>query len=81
MTATHNMKNVPYLRNSSGSIKPEYVLSLVLYNLEKDHHFSGAGVWEMSLKNKEMIKTDSTKTIFEDTEELDHDPTTKLFFN
>lgn len=73
------MKNVPYLQNPSGSIKPEYVLPLVLYNLEKNHHFSGDGVWETNLQNKKITETDSTKNTFEDTEELDHEPSSKLF--
>lgn len=72
------MKNVSYLRNSSGLIKSEYILPLVLYNLEKAQHFSGGGVWDTNVQNNKMVETDSTKIIFNDTEELDHDPSTSV---
>lgn len=72
------MKNISYLRNVSGSIKSEYLLPLVLYNLEKDYHFSGDGVWNTNEKTKKIRFSDSPKATFEDTEELDHEPSTKL---
>lgn len=75
MVTTYNMKNVSYLRNSSGSIKSEFILSLVLYNLEKDFHFSGNGVWVTEQKN-DKITVDPSKEFFKDTEELDHIPST-----
>lgn len=75
---TQNMENVSYLRDSSGSIKPEYLLSLVLYNLEKKHHFSGDGVWSSNYKAKKLLTPDLSKDMFEDIEELDHEPSTKL---
>lgn len=72
------MKDVSYLRDSSGSIKPEHLLSLVLYNLEKNHHFSGDGVWSSNPHIKKLSSPNSSKDMYEDTEELDHEPLTKL---
>lgn len=76
--STLNMKNISYLRNVSGSIKSKYLLPLVLYNLEKDYHFSGDGVWNTNEPTKKMPLSNSPKVTFEDTEELDHEPSTKL---
>lgn len=78
LITTQNMENVSYLRDSSGSIKSEYLLSLVLYNLEKNHHFSGDGVWSSIDKAKKHLTADLSKDTFEDIEELDHEPSTKL---
>ncbi|XP_026821443.1 transcription termination factor 5, mitochondrial isoform X2 [Rhopalosiphum maidis] len=78
LISTEKMKNVSYLRNVSGSIKSEYLLPLVLYNLEKDYHFSGDGVWNTNEKIKKIPLSDSPKATFDDTEELDHDPSNKL---
>ncbi|XP_025192303.1 transcription termination factor 5, mitochondrial [Melanaphis sacchari] len=78
LVSTEQMKNVSYLRNASGSIKSEYLLPLVLYNLEKDYHFSGDGVWSTNEKTEKMQLSDTPKATFEDTEELDHEPSTKL---
>lgn len=72
------MKNVSYLRDASGSIKSEHVLSLLLYNLEKDYHFSGDGVWNSNKQIKKMSTSDLSGSDFEDTEELDHKPSVKL---
>lgn len=72
------MKNVSYLRDVSGSIKSEYLLPLVLYNLEKDYHFSGDGVWNTNEQTKKIPLSDSPKVTLEDTEELDHEPSTQL---
>jgi len=69
------MKNVSYLQNVSGSIKSEFLLPLVLYNLEKDYHFSGDGVWNTNEQTEKMPLSDSSKI---DTEELDHEPSTLL---
>lgn len=73
-----DMKNVSYLRNSSGLIKREYILPLVLYNLEKNYHFSGNGVWSSSDEINKNSTPDSSKSTLEDTEELDHEPSMKL---
>lgn len=75
---TRNMKNIPYLQNDCGSIKSEHLLSLVLYNLEKDHHFSGDGVWNTNEQRKKMAVSGFTKVTSEETEELDHEPSAKL---
>ncbi|XP_016660868.1 transcription termination factor 5, mitochondrial isoform X2 [Acyrthosiphon pisum] len=78
LVSTQNMKNVSYLRNLSGSINSKYLLPLVLYNLEKDYHFSGDGVWNTNEQTKKIPLSNSPKVTFEDTEELDHEPSTKL---
>ncbi|CAI6377570.1 unnamed protein product [Macrosiphum euphorbiae] len=78
LVSTQNMKNVSYLRNLCGSIKSKYLLPLVLYNLEKDYHFSGDGVWNTNEQTKKNPSSNSPKVTFEDTEELDHEPSTKL---
>lgn len=78
LVSTQNMKNVSYLRNLCGSIKSKYLLPLVLYNLEKDYHFSGDGVWNTNEQTKKIPSSNSPKVTFEDTEELDHEPSTKL---
>ncbi|XP_022183216.1 transcription termination factor 5, mitochondrial isoform X1 [Myzus persicae] len=78
LVSTQNMKNVSYLRDVSGSIKSEYLLPLVLYNLEKDYHFSGDGVWNTNEQTKKIPLSDSPKVTLEDTEELDHEPSTQL---
>lgn len=72
------MKNVSYLRDASGSIKSEHVLSLLLYNLEKNYHFSGDGVWNSNKQIKKMLTSDLSRSEFDDTEELDHEPSVKL---
>lgn len=72
------MKKISYLRDASGSIKSEHVLSLLLYNLEKDYHFSGDGVWNSNKQIKKMSTSDLSGSDFEDTEELDHEPSVKL---
>lgn len=72
------MKNVSYLRDASGSIKSEHVLSLLLYNLEKNYHFSGDGVWKSNKQIKTMSTSNLSRNEFEDTEELDHEPSVKL---
>ncbi|VVC45080.1 Hypothetical protein CINCED_3A022223 [Cinara cedri] len=74
LKTTENMINISYLRNSSGSIKSEYILSLALYNLERYYHFSGNGVWNTSEQDMNISISDSSN----DTEELDHKPSTKL---
>lgn len=72
------MSNVNYLRNLNGSIKPEFILPLVLYYLEKDYHFSGDGVWNTDQQTNETSELNSSSDCFEETEELDHEPSTKL---
>lgn len=69
------MKGISYLRNSSGLIKSEFILPLVLYNLEKKYHFSGNGVWSTDEKHHKVL----THGPLKDTEELDHMPSTMLF--
>lgn len=71
------MENVSYLRDLSGTIKPTYILSLILYNLEKDCHFNGDGVWYNDESNN-MLLSDSSNVPTEDTEELDHEPSNRL---
>lgn len=78
LNAVQNVKKVSFLRDTSGAIKPEYMLSLLLYNLEKDHHFSGGGVWNTNEMTDKIITPNSLKATSEDTEELDHEPSTKL---
>lgn len=74
------MKNVSYLRDASGLIKSEHVLSLLLYNLEKDYHFSGDGVWNSNKQIKKMSTLNLSRCEFDDTdtEELDHEPSVKF---
>ncbi|XP_050426159.1 transcription termination factor 5, mitochondrial-like [Adelges cooleyi] len=69
-----NMENVTYLRDSTGKIKSEFVLPLVLYSLEKTHHFSGNGVWSVDEHSKQLLSSTSSQNLFKDTEELDHVP-------
>jgi hypothetical protein len=78
LVAIQEMNNVDYLRDLNGSIKPEFVLSLVLYHLEKNYHFSGNGVWNTDQQNNTTLKLNASKNIFEETEELDHEPLVKL---
>lgn len=73
------MTNICYLRDSSGSIKPEYLLPLTLYILEKQYHFSGNGVWNTSEKDKDVSISKSPMDVFEDKEDLDHKPSANLF--
>lgn len=73
-----NMSNVIQLKNLNGSIKTEFVLPLTLYYLEKNHHFSGDGVWNTDQQNNKTSELNSSINSFEETEELDHEPTIKL---
>lgn len=77
MDITQNMNNVPYLRDLSGSIKSEYILPLVLYNIEKNYHFNGNGVWIIDKIDKTMLLSDSSNIPIEDTEDLNHNPLSK----
>lgn len=72
------IKNISCLRNSSGLIKSEFILPLVLYELEKIYHFSGDGVWNTTEQNNQIALSDSLQETFDDTEELDHEPSSKL---
>lgn len=74
---TQNMDNVSYLRDFSGSIKSEYILPLVLYNIEKNYHFNGNGVWHVNKIDKTMLLSDSSNIPIEDREELNHNPLLK----
>lgn len=76
MVTTQKMNDS--LQNSSVSIKSDYMLSFLLYVIEKDFHFSGNGVWNTQNEIKKMSTQDSSKALLMDTEELDHDPSTKL---
>lgn len=78
MDITQNMNSVSYLRDLSGSIKSEYILPLVLYNIEKNYHFNGNGVWNSNEVNKIMLLSDSSSISIEDREELNHNPLSKL---
>lgn len=77
LVISQNMEDVSYLRDSAGLIKSEYILPLVLYNLEKKFHFSGNGVWSSNEENKMLTSSESHKSKLEDTEELDHEPATR----
>lgn len=77
MVISQNMEEVSYLRDSAGLIKPEFILPLVLYNLEKNYHFSGNGVWNSYEGKKMLASSESPKNKLEDTEELDHEPATR----
>lgn len=74
MQDIQEMKDICFLRNSAGTIKTEFVLPLVLYNLEMEHHFSGDGVWNTNEKNKQLSSSASSKHASRDNEELDHVP-------
>lgn len=78
LVAIQDMNNVNYLRDLNGSIKPEFVLPLVLYHMEKNYHFSGDGVWNTDLQNNKDLELNTSKNCFEETEELDHEPSIKL---
>lgn len=67
-----------YQQNSTLSIKSDYKLSFVLYNLEKDFHFSGNGIWNSQEETITSSVPNSSKILIMDTEELDHDPCIKL---
>ncbi|XP_050530026.1 transcription termination factor 5, mitochondrial-like isoform X2 [Daktulosphaira vitifoliae] len=70
-----NMKDIYYLRDSRGLIKSEFLLPLILYSLEINHHFSGDGVWSTANKDKQLNSSASLKHSYGDNEELDHVPT------
>lgn len=68
------MTNISYLQDSSGKIKSEYILPLVLYNLEKHYHFSGNGVWNDIEQDNDISINNSLNHVSEDREELNHKP-------
>ncbi|XP_050426161.1 transcription termination factor 5, mitochondrial-like [Adelges cooleyi] len=74
LVVAQNMEDVCFLRNSNGTIKSEFILPLVLYHLEKSHHFSGNGVWSFNENNQQFLSSDPSKNVSKDNEELDHIP-------